>query len=187
MHSYPEFIEDIKECFLKFIEKYNFQLSYSNNAKATLSNSYYGIEFNMDRMELDILVRVRGELFRLMDVLYFLKPEIDWDNEYKIIYKNIKYDSRKVLEQKTFSGPFMRQLSTYAILIDEHLNTLFEGDNNWVVRLNKKYLYEKKVRGFIWDFPPGHELYYLRNSGRFWLENVIEYCNNNNIDLPIED
>jgi hypothetical protein len=177
MHSYSGFIDDIKGTFSKLIENYGFQLTYWNQAKASLSNSSCSIELNMDRMVLDILIRVRGDVFRVLDILSFIKPDVDWKNEYKIIIKNLKSVST-----------YRNEMSAHAYIIETYLQDTLKGKVEWYSGLRKRKLYEQKIRRFVWSFPAGHALHKTMGDAKLnWIEKVVEYCLQNNIDCPKED
>lgn len=58
------------------------------------------------------------------------------------------------------------------------------GEIDWQ-RMEEKLNYMTVLRRFIvTNFPIGHDLIYLMNSGDQWLENVEKYMKENNIKMP---
>lgn len=147
------------------INKYNFVIINKTSDNVLLMNDDCKILAVGDRFLVDVYIMDRSERykFNLQHVFEFLLPEIDTDKMMKDC-------------QHKEDGTQSSEMSCQAFFLNKYGDRIFIPDLPWKDDLQKEESLQYKLRKFIMEtFHPGHDLYYLMNSGRGWPKAVLAY------------
>jgi hypothetical protein len=155
-------VDVAKRAFRDFEDRYGFKVESSTANRIVFTNAFWKIIVVDNRLEADVFISDANERFKfhVIQVIEFLDPEADLGNG-------------------------MTGLDQYALLMEQYMTDIFlHGQLAWMQEMSAIENHKSSLRQFInRNFPPGHDLIYLMNSGKKWVENVEKYMHEHDIKL----
>jgi hypothetical protein len=164
--SYQEFETDIKNAFKNVIDKYQFTLSKRSEGVFELINGKCSIVLSFDRGDIFCFLSDpkgnKSDSFQLWSV-------------YRYLYKN------EIPDTKWYNPSI--QLKNLALIADEKLSHILQGDFLWIDGYkNEKDELKKLIRFVSNEMDRNSDIYLkYRNDDPTWLDDIKGYIQNNNI------
>lgn len=156
---------DVNRIIEDYHKLFGFDVQFRDDTRIVLVNSYLKLIFLDNRYDLDVFISNTNETNKvhLESLVEFLCPDF------------------------VFEGPRYNGGLNFDSLIKGCLKeVLITGNLNWADVLSHENRKSAVRKYIVENYPPGHELIYLMNSGNHWLKKVQGYLDKHGITINRE-